>query len=105
EEIGIDWLPKDLHNFSSPLSVYDEYVCIGGEASEVRDAIEIIEDTSSLETSNPLYYQAPTEQEWTVDAMILLKPGTTGIQYLIDGINHGIRVNHGASNKPLFYLN
>lgn len=56
-----------------------------------------------ISVNNPLSYQIPSEQAFTVDAMIKLDSSTTTEQYLISGINRGLALSY--YEKPLLYLN
>ncbi|NCD00818.1 LamG domain-containing protein [bacterium] len=56
-----------------------------------------------LQIANPLSNQANLDQEWTVSAWVDVSNNDD--QYLIDGMNKGVKLTHSSTNKPLLYLN
>ncbi len=53
--------------------------------------------------NNPLF-QPNLEQEWTVTAWVDITD-ISSTQYLMSGINHGLRLVYGSTDKLLLYLN
>lgn len=56
-----------------------------------------------IEIENPLFYQENTEQEWTVAAWVKVDGGGSNTQFLVQGLNLGLRLVNGSS--MLLYLN
>jgi prepilin-type N-terminal cleavage/methylation domain-containing protein len=63
----------------------------------------IFNGSSYLNINNPLK-QPNLEQEWTVAAWINVVDNSS-VQYLIQGMNYGVRIFHFDTNSSLLYLN
>ncbi|MDP5273662.1 LamG domain-containing protein [Chengkuizengella axinellae] len=58
-----------------------------------------------IEIQNPLSHQGNLEQEWTVEAWVKIETDIGKSQFLIEGINLGVKLIHDATGKALLYLN